>query len=135
MKKVFVDSLYFIAVINPRDQWHKSALDFDSNERLVRRFTTEEVLIEVLNFFCESGINVRRTISGLVRNILLDPQFIVVSRNETDFLSALHLYESRLDKGYSLTDCISMNVCRKMNISDILTHDNHFTQEGFNILL
>jgi len=51
------------------------------------------------------------------------------------FLKALELYESRLDKGYSLTDCISMNVCRELGIKEILTHDRHFEQEGFKILL
>ncbi len=51
------------------------------------------------------------------------------------FLEALELYESRLDKGYSLTDCISMNVCHKLGITQVLTHDHHFEQEGFSILL
>jgi predicted nucleic acid-binding protein len=47
----------------------------------------------------------------------------------------LSLYETRPDKGYSLTDCISMNTMRQERISDILTHDSHFTQEGFITLL
>jgi predicted nucleic acid-binding protein len=51
------------------------------------------------------------------------------------FLKGLDLYESRLDKGYSLTDCISMIVLRERRITDVLTHDRHFAQEGFNILL
>ena len=36
---------------------------------------------------------------------------------------------------YSLTDCISMETMRAEGIREILTHDNHFTQEGFTILL
>jgi predicted nucleic acid-binding protein len=39
------------------------------------------------------------------------------------------------DKGYSLTDCISMNVMRDRGINDVLTQDKQFAQEGFNILL
>jgi hypothetical protein len=38
-------------------------------------------------------------------------------------------------KYYSLTDCISMNLMRGRGITEILTHDQHFTQEGFTILL
>jgi predicted nucleic acid-binding protein len=53
----------------------------------------------------------------------------------TTFLDGLTLYESRPDKSYSLTDCIAMNVMRKRGITDVLTHDAHFTQEGFHILL
>ena len=45
------------------------------------------------------------------------------------------LYQARPDKGYSLTDCISMEAMRPEGITEILTHDNHFTQEGFAILL
>jgi predicted nucleic acid-binding protein len=46
----------------------------------------------------------------------------------------IELYASRLDKGYSLTDCISMMVMKQMGIYEILTHDKHFTQEGLTIL-
>ncbi len=41
----------------------------------------------------------------------------------------------RLDKEYSLTDCMGMVICREYGITDVLTHDHHFAQEGFTILL
>jgi len=44
------------------------------------------------------------------------------------------LYEQRPDKEYSLTDCISMQVMKAMGITEVLTHDRHFVQEGFIIL-
>lgn len=50
-------------------------------------------------------------------------------------LSALSLYNARQDKGYSLTDCMSMSTMRELGITNVLTHDRHFTQEGFNVLL
>jgi len=77
----------------------------------------------------------RLKVAAFVREILLDVRVKIIPRNETTFLNALELYESRLDKGYSLTDCISMNVCRNLGITEILTHDRHFEQEGFTILL
>ncbi len=42
---------------------------------------------------------------------------------------------NRPDKGYSLTDCMSMIACRDLGITDVLTHDRHFAQEGFAVLL
>ena len=45
------------------------------------------------------------------------------------------MYESRLDQRYSLTDCISMLICRDRGITDVLTHDGDFRAEGFNVLL
>jgi predicted nucleic acid-binding protein len=38
---------------------------------------------------------------------------------------------ARPDKGYSLTDCISMQTMRKEGLTEVLTKDRHFEQEGF----
>jgi predicted nucleic acid-binding protein len=51
------------------------------------------------------------------------------------FLAGLHLYEQRRDKDYSLVDCISMTTTRREEISEVLTNDRHFTQEGFEVVL
>ncbi|MGH9948244.1 MAG: type II toxin-antitoxin system VapC family toxin [Pyrinomonadaceae bacterium] len=64
-----------------------------------------------------------------------NPNIEVIEQNKQLFEEGLSFYKSRLDKGYSLTDCISMNICRELGIKDILTHDRHFEQEGFEILL
>jgi len=55
----------------------------------------------------------------------------VVAQSHESFLAGLALYERRPDKEYSLVDCISMNVMRLRGIWEILTHDRHFSQEGF----
>lgn len=135
MKELFVDTWHLVALVNPRDQWHQTAVETETKTRDFNLLITEDVLIEFLNFYSEYGKFMRMKVSAFVREILLDVRAKVISRNETAFLEALELYESRLDKGYSLTDCISMNVCRKFDIGDILTHDKHFEQEGFKILL
>jgi predicted nucleic acid-binding protein len=44
------------------------------------------------------------------------------------------LYGARPDKGYSLTDCISMQTMRKEGLTEVLTNDRHFEQEGFRAL-
>ena len=44
------------------------------------------------------------------------------------------LYAERSDKSYSITDCISMVIMRQLGIQEVLTHDKHFTQEGFTII-
>ena len=45
------------------------------------------------------------------------------------------LYAERPDKDWSLTDCISFVVMRKMDITEALTGDRHFEQAGFTALL
>ncbi len=135
MNRLFCDTLYSTALINPKDQWHQSAIEIEPLVESVDLVTTEEVLIELLNFYSEFGKRMRFEVSAFVRKILLNPKFEIIGRSEMSFLDALELYESRLDKGYSLTDCISMNVCRELGITEILTHDHHFEQEGFTVLL
>jgi hypothetical protein len=44
------------------------------------------------------------------------------------------LYIQRPDKGYSLTDCISMQTMRREGLTEALTKDRHFEQEGFQVL-
>jgi predicted nucleic acid-binding protein len=63
-----------------------------------------------------------------------DPQVDILPQTRANFDAALALYESRPDKGYSLTDCRSMVALRALTISEVLTSDHHFTQEGFTIL-
>ncbi len=55
----------------------------------------------------------------------------VVAQSSDTFRSGLALYRARPDKGYSLTDCISMATMRSEGIVDALTNDAHFEQEGF----
>lgn len=121
--------------MNPRDQWHSKSVEFHASASDIDLVTTEDILIELLNLYAEHGELKRRKVTEFVRDILLNVRIEVFSRSETSFLEALELYESRLDKGYSLTDCISMNACRNLGIKEILTHDRHFEQEGFRILL
>ena len=44
------------------------------------------------------------------------------------------LYGARPDKGYSLVDCISMEAMRREGLTEVLTNDRHFEQEGFRTL-
>ena len=97
--------------------------------------TTTEGLTEMLNFYAESSENRRDAAVRFIRSVLLNVDIEVIAPTNDGFLDGLTLYESRRDKGYSLTDCISMNICREYKISEVLTHDHHFTQEGFQILL
>ncbi len=135
MKRIFVDTNHFIALLYSRDQWHEKAAKAEAANAEHSLVTTEEVLVELLNFFCEQGRFARLKVTAFVRAVLVDVRTEVVFRSETNFLEAIDLYESRPDKGYSLTDCISMNVCKSLDINDILTNDDHFRQEGFAVLL
>ena len=69
-----------------------------------------------------------------VQRILANPVIRVIPQSRTSFLSGLDLYIQRPDKNDSLTDCISMQTMRREGITDVLTNDRHFEQEGFRAL-
>lgn len=58
----------------------------------------------------------------------------VILQTHDSFSAGLAFYRARADKGYSLTDCISMQVMRREGLTDVLTSDRHFEQQGFNAL-
>ena len=135
MRVVFADTLYFLALINPQDQWRDNATNAEAIIGENHLITTEVVILEVLNFMAGYGPNLRNAVASFVRDLLQGTEIEVIPHTRELFLTGLALYESRPDKGYSLTDCISMVAMRDRNITDVLTHDRHFTQEGFTVLL
>ena len=135
MKKVFADSAYWIALINPKDQWRRRATEASRELGEFSIVTTDEILTETLNYYAESGEHFRGIVSREIEQILLNQNIEIIEATHENFLDGFELYRNRLDKSYSLTDCISMNQMRKRDINEILTHDHHFEQEGFQTLL
>jgi len=134
MKVLFADSFYWIALLDSKDQWHQRVRDFSRNFKSPYLVTTDDVLTEVLNFFSAYNSRLRQLAIQQVRGVLVSHNVQVIPQTRERFIAALDLYEQRPDKEYSLTDCISMQVMKAMGITEILTHDRHFAQEGFMIL-
>jgi predicted nucleic acid-binding protein len=95
--------------------------------------TTEEVLTELLAFFAGDNL-AQKPRRGTVRELLSDDAVRIIPQSHESFLSWFDLYANRPDKGYSLPDCISMQTMRREGLTDILTNDKHFEQEGFRAL-
>jgi predicted nucleic acid-binding protein len=134
MPQYFVDTFYWVALSDPRDQWHTRVLTFSRSLSDYQLYTVDEVLSEYLTFYSASSPHVRDNAVQTVRHILHDPHVTVMPQSHASFLDALAFYASRLDKQYSLTDCVSMQAMRREGLTDVLTNDHHFTQEGFRIL-
>ncbi|MDZ4784860.1 MAG: PIN domain-containing protein [bacterium] len=135
MKVVFVDAVFWIALLNPFDDLHERALELAETTQKANLFTTQEVLIEVLNYFSKKGSALRHQAVTFIYDLFGQSNIHIEKQTSSTFHKGLTLYASRLDKRYSATDCISMDHAKELNIKDILTNDAHFTQEGFNILL
>ena len=93
------------------------------------------MLDEFLTHFSGYGSEMRSRVALTARQLLRHPSVVVIPQSRDSFLAGLSLFESRLDKGYRLTDCISMDAMRRESISEVLTRDSHFAQEGFVLIL
>ncbi|WP_292771135.1 hypothetical protein [Nostoc sp. NOS(2021)] len=63
------------------------------------------------------------------------PNMCVVSVDTELLNRALQLYQSRLDKTWGLTDCISFIVMQYQGLIIAATADQHFVQAGYRALL
>lgn len=127
---VFADTFYWVALTNPNDEHFGVAGKILSDAAIV---TTDEVLAEFLTFF-SSDQWLRQRAAATVRFLQSDSSVRVIAQSRESFLAGLDLYQSRPDKGYSLTDCISMQAMRKEGLVEVPANDRHFEQEGFRAL-
>jgi uncharacterized protein len=134
MPRYFLDTFYLVALSDPRDQWYARVLAFSRSLADYHLYTVDEVLAEYLTFYSASRPKIREDAVQTVLNVLHDAKITIMPQSHDSFLDALAFYASRLDKHYSLTDCVSMQAMRREGLTDVLTNDHHFTQEGLHIL-
>ena len=134
MKAVFADTFYWAALTSTEDIAHAHAVDLSRSLQPDKIVTTDEVMDEYLAYFSGARPSVRVQAGNTVSDLLGDSRVLVVPQSRESFLAGLQLYRARPDKGYSLTDCISMQTMRREGLTDALTNDRHFEQEGFRAL-
>ncbi len=136
MKMVFVDTAFWVATLDRTDQLHEAATRLGESLEDAFFITTDVVLLEVLNYFAKSGPYGRTTAADFVKSVMLNKEEVeVVYHGRALLVQGIDFYRNRADKGYSLTDCISMLVMRDRDMREVLTSDRHFRQEGFVPLL
>jgi len=135
MRKVFADTLYWIAIVKPGDTYEAAAKEAGQAVKPCVIVTTDEVLYEFVNALSKGGPAIRDKAVKTVKTILGNANVKVVVQSRETLMRALDRFSKRPDKEYSLTDCSSMNVMEAEGIRDILTNDHHFQQEGFNVLI
>ncbi len=134
MRRVFADTSYWIALVNPRDHIHAKAVSVTQQLSSAKILTSEMVLTEVLNSFSDAG-PLRQAVGGIVQRLRSNRDVIIVPQTSEQFESALRRYKQATDKSWSLTDCASFQVMEVERIQAALTHDQHFAQAGFEALL
>jgi uncharacterized protein len=134
-QRIFVDTSALIGLLSNRDFLHDRSISImtvliEKNATLI---ASEAVLFELANEFSRTAF--RQLAANFVQQIVSNSGFEVVWSTKKIFDLALGLYNSRSDKGWSLTDCVSFVIMKDLNIHVAFTSDKHFEQAGFERLL
>jgi predicted nucleic acid-binding protein len=132
MNAVFADTSFYLAIVNPSDVEHETARAWSQSYR-GRVVTTEYVLVETGNSLTRGRD--REVFTALWNQVHEDPDTTIAPASPELLNEGFSLFAARLDKTWSLTDCISFTVMRQLGLTDALTADRHFEQAGFVIPL
>src|SRR5205823_2578750 len=114
---ILVDSGFLLALAQPRDALHARAAawaNFISEPLLV----TEYVLCEVINNLSKPIDRPRA--HRIAANVLRGSDYDFTQASAVLLDAGLRLHRSRLDKEWSLTDCISFNVMSERGMTRAL---------------
>ncbi len=128
MKRIFVDTSFYIGLLHGTDQYHELAIETEKQLLGCQVYTSEMVLTEALNGLSKFGPWVKNSAVSYVRK--LQNEIYVVEQSHDLFEQALKIYQRYRDKGWGLTDCSSFLIMEELAISDVLSTDVHFKQMG-----
>jgi predicted nucleic acid-binding protein len=132
MKAVFADTYYFLALLDSSEKRHADAVAAARDAEL-RIVTTEWVLAEFGDAYGHPAD--RGDFILLYRSLVNHPRVKIIPADTFLFQRGIDFFEQRLDKYWSLTDCLSFVSMRDEGITEALTGDKHFEQAGFKALL
>jgi uncharacterized protein len=132
MNPIFADTFFYLALVSRRDAAHAQAVDWSRRDGL-KITTTAWVLTEVVDAL--SAPARRATASKLINELTHSPHTLVVPSTHEWFDLGWQFFQSRGDKHWTLTDCISFMVMERHRLTEALTGDHHFEQAGFRALL
>jgi len=134
-RQVFVDTSFVLALENRDDTYHGAAEQLAA-ECLRDRSTLVlhwGIWFEVLDGFAR--LSRRSKGIELLHRFYDEHVYHRYRLNKSLFDQATSLFAGRADKEWSLTDCVSFTLMKRLNRSDALTADQHFVQAGFRALL
>ena len=96
--ELFVDTAFWIALLNPRDSLHQRALELADAHTSAPLITTQEVFVELLNYFSRLGSALRGVAISFIDQASGQSNLLVLEQSSASFESGVKLYGQRLDK-------------------------------------
>jgi len=130
--RIFVDTLFVIALINQRDQYHQQASELADQLEGQPLLVTDAVLLEIGNALAR---NFRQEAVEVIEGFFASDEMEIVRLDPDLFERAFEMYKKYQDKEWGLIDCVSFVVMEEAGITAALTFDQHFIQAGFDALM
>ncbi len=136
MKRFFVDSGGFFALLVREDQFHTHArlLFGQANRENWRLMTTNAVIVESYALLLTRSHGGRHQAIRFLDMIIADAYHVerISIRDEENTIRLVRVQE---DKGYSLCDALSFVVMERLGISEVIAFDRHFREYGRFLIL
>ena len=131
MNTVFLDTGYVLALELANDRNHRAASKHwrSLRKRLPRLVTTSYVFDEIVTYFNSREYHAKAVEVG--NRLLTSPSIQFIQVDGELFREGWQYFQQHQDKDYSLTDCLSFVVMKKLKIETALAFDQHFVQAGF----
>jgi predicted nucleic acid-binding protein len=130
---VLLDTSGLLCFLHQDEPQHKRAVELLANSSgilLTHNYVLAElVALALVRRFSQS------TVLSYISELLNNPKVEIVWVDESLHQKAVNLLMDRQDKTYSLCDAVSFVLMRRRGITEALTTDKHFKQEGFTRLL
>ncbi len=131
-ERLFLDTSGLLCVHDQDDFRNAQAIEIFTGARFL--LTTNYVLAEFVPLSQTRGKNRQETLS-FINDLLEIPRLELIWVDENLHNQAMELLANRLDKNYSLCDAVSFVLMQTRGLTEALTTDKHFKQEGFIKLL
>ena len=127
---IFVDTGFWIALIDKRDTYHLSAKStLESLLKYYSVYLSDFVLFETITYL---NCSIRRhDLAVRFLKKAKQPTLAMLVVDEIIKDEALNLFEKYSDKDLSVTDCTSFVLMNHQNIQKYAGFDDHFLQMGF----
>lgn len=135
-KAVFIDTVGWIALVHRHDNLHQRTTQVYRTLGRILRVTTDAVLIETCNAFSKTPLRpLALALMDKIREAKQVGVLEIIHADKKLIEQGWELFKNRMDKEWSLTDCISLVVMENRGITEAITSDHHFEQAGFEKLL
>ena len=134
--KIFLDTSAIIAIYNADDKFHDDASrvmrDISTGKIPLTRFYVSDYIFDEAMTFIECVLRDHKLAQGVGEALLSSPFTIMLRVDDEVFKVSWDRFKT--SRGRSFTDCSSFVLMERNGVNHAFSFDEHFTEEGFQIL-